>query len=111
MPKETVLIDIGPFKGLDVWSGAPYVDKSNATDLLNVVPDRKLGSYNTARGRVVLNTPGTIGSTLGLNKFPRQGLSTLYIQAADTVVASPTQMSLYQFPGGGGAVSQLTFPS
>ena len=109
--KETTLIDCGPFKGIDTWTSNEYVAKENATDLLNVVPDRKLGSYNTARGRVVLNTPGTIGSTLGLKKFPRQGLSTLYIQAANTVVVSPTQMSLYQFPGSGGAVSQLTFPA
>src|SRR2546428_13052035 len=105
MPKETVLIDIGPFKGLDVWSGAPYVDKSNATDLLNVVPDRKLGSYNTARGRVALNTPGTIGTTLGLKKFQRQGVSTVYIQAANTGVASPNHRSPHQFPAPGGGDS------
>jgi hypothetical protein len=50
-PKETVVLQLGPFAGLDATSDPTQVDGQHAVDCLNVVPDRQFRGLVTTLGR------------------------------------------------------------
>jgi len=101
----TELLTVGPFKGLDATTSTFFVGEGLATDLLNIVPDRRYQSYVTAQGRLAALTGPLPSRCYGLTKFQRQGLSAVYLAAADSGGVGTLQMFAL-----GGAPSPLTLP-
>lgn len=112
MPKLTnsyiqELLTVGPFDGLDASTGQYFVDGGMATDLLNVVPDRKYKSYITVQGRkaaLAANLPS--GGVSGMVKFLRQNSGAVYLASAVTGAAQ----KIYQFALAGSPAA-LTLPT
>ncbi len=105
--RPQVLVDLGPFKGLDVFTASYFIDPKRCVDVLNLVPDQKLGSYVTVLGRVA-NTGALPSACLGFTRFDRLApQSPVYIGAANT---STGAAALWQWTTTT-APAQLTYPS
>jgi len=99
------LLTIGPFTGLDATTGTYFVGQGLATDLLNIVPDRRYQSYVTVQGRANALLGPLPSQCYGLTKFARQGMNAVYIAAANNAgIGSLQSFAL------GGTPSALVLP-
>jgi hypothetical protein len=110
--KEQLLIDLGPFMGIDNWTAGYYIDARRATDQLNYLPTSHIGSLFSVLGRTTLTTnpPGTQNNPiLGLTRFDITGATSQYIAASDQALG--TVGALWRAVNGATTWTQLTLPA
>lgn len=99
------LLTVGPFTGLDATTSTYFVGEGLATDLLNIVPDRRYQSYVTTQGRTNALIGPLPGQCYGMTKFSRQGMSAVYLAASNS-----SGIGTFQQYALGGTPTPLTLP-
>lgn len=109
--KEELLMDVGPFMGIDNWTAGYYIDPKRATDMLNYLPVSHLGSLFSVLGRTPLTTapPGPNNNPiLGLTRFDITNATSQYIASSDQVLS--TTGALWRAVAGGASWTQISLP-
>ena len=104
------LLSVGPFGGLDATTLPYYVADTNATAMVNVVPNRQYAGYVTAQGRVPFPLSPVLSSTpTGLTKFMVSTAPVAYLATTASTVPG-TAMQIQQFLATGGPPTSLATP-